>query len=400
MPNGWKILAAMSLLLAARVPAQPAGDAPPSPAPPPGPGAAAPTSPADDVIEVEVEGEGMSRESALKAALRAALERGGQVEIFSHSEVANFQLMHDTIIARASGIITDYRVLQEQPGVGGTRVIRIRARVSKRKLAQSWVEVQNILRQVGKPRIMVWINEQIGGKPERQSILETVIEEQLLKSGFDLVDKSAIKEIRQRELIDATSEGHLNRLRAVAKDFDAHIFIAGTANADPAGLESVYEVPIAFYNCDVQVKAYYTDTGRLLASKGIANTRGGARGRREHSPQAGKTALANAGEQVVRELYGQVLEQWTTAITAGGEIRLEVEGMNYGAARRLRDALGDMDGIESVNMDLTKGIATYRITARMGTEEFADRLSGGDLAGEIEIIDLKPNRLQARPAAP
>lgn len=394
-----KLIIAMTLLLAGPAFSQPASDQTASPPAPQGP---RPAALPDDggIVELEVEGEGMSREGALKSALRNALERGGSVEIFSQTEVANFQLLHDTIISRATGLITDYRVLEERSGVGGTTLVRIRARVSKRKLAQSWAEVQNILRQVGKPRIMVSIAERIGGQGQQQSILETVIEEQLLKSGFDLVEKSAVKELRRREMIDATSEGNIARMRAIAKDAGAHIFITGTASADPAGMDSAYDVPIAFYNCDAQVKAYYTDTGKLLASKGIANVRGGARGKREHSPQAGRTALAIAGDQAVREIYGQVLEQWTTAITGGGEILLEVEGMNYGAARALRDAMAEQAGIESINMDLTKGIATYRITARMGAEELADRLSTGDLARHIEIIDLKPNRLQARPVGP
>ena len=50
------------------------------------------------------------------------------------------------------------------------------------------------------------------------------------------------------------------------KDAGAQIFIRGSANADRAGLEHLYGTPAAFYNCDVQAKVYYTDTGKLLTS--------------------------------------------------------------------------------------------------------------------------------------
>src|SRR5262245_1380648 len=68
---------------------------------------------ADDFVVVEVDGEGMSEDEALKMALRAALERGGKQEIFSNSHVENFQLMHDTIITRAVGLVTDYQVISK-----------------------------------------------------------------------------------------------------------------------------------------------------------------------------------------------------------------------------------------------------------------------------------------------
>ena len=43
----------------------------------------------DDVVVIEAEGEGLTKEEALKAALRDALEKGGQQEIFSDSRVEN-----------------------------------------------------------------------------------------------------------------------------------------------------------------------------------------------------------------------------------------------------------------------------------------------------------------------
>ena len=129
----------------------------------------------------------MTKDEALKAALRNALEKGGQQEIFSDSQVENFQLMHDTIITRAQGIVKDYEIISQQKVVGGSVRISIKAKVSKSVLAQSWGEIQNVLMQLGRPKIMVSIVERIDGNVEYQSILETLIEKPLLKSGFELV---------------------------------------------------------------------------------------------------------------------------------------------------------------------------------------------------------------------
>lgn len=354
-----------------------------------------PPKPAD-VVVVEADGEGVTREAALKVALRAALEKGGQQEIFSDTKVQNFQLMHDTILSRAVGLVKDYEVVKEAPVVGGTFKVWIKARVSKSVLAQSWGEVQNVLNQIGRPKILVAITEKIDGRTEDQSILETKIEERLLRSGFDMVEKSGAASIRQKELDDAAAEGNVGKLQAIAKDFDAHIFIAGTANANQAGIEAVFGVPIAFYNCDVQVKAFYTDTAKLLASKGLPSTRGGARGLKEYSPQAGKQAIDNVSQQLINEIYEQVMEQWCTEISAGGELVLEVEGFSFKQGNDLKKLIASIEGVEHVNFKLTKGVATYAINAKMSAQDLAEKLSEGEVAKVIEIVDLKQNRLQAK----
>src|SRR5262249_23626931 len=157
---------------------------------------------------------------------------------FSNSKVENFQLMHDTIITRALGIVTDYTVVSEGKGMGGTYRMKIKAKVSKSVLAKSWGELQNVLNQIGRPKVMVAITERIDGQLEEQSILETNIEEKLLKSGFDLVARTAMESIRKKEMDDAAVSGNVGKLQAIAKDHDAQIFIAGTTNANQAGVEN------------------------------------------------------------------------------------------------------------------------------------------------------------------
>ncbi|HOA74457.1 MAG TPA: hypothetical protein PL151_07085 [Phycisphaerae bacterium] len=362
--------------------------------------AAAPMATAadDEVVVVEAEGEGLDKDQAIKAALREALEKGGKVEIFSQSQVENFQLIHDTIISRAEGIVTDYQIVKGPTPVvgGGTVKVWIKARVSKKAMVDSWGAIQNVLNQIGRPKIMVHIVEKIDGNTEAQSILETKIEERMLKSGFDLVDRNQVQAIAEKEKADAAVQDNLARLQAIAKDFGAHILITGTANANQAGMENLYGTPVAFYNCDAQVKVFWTDTGKLLASVGLPQTRGGARGRKEFSPQAGKQALDIAGQRVVNEIYQQVLSQWSTALSAGGELILEVEGLKAPAAIRLRKMLSEIEGVEKVNYDMTGGLVRFRINARMGGQDLFERLAEGEFEKAIELLDLKPNRIQAK----
>lgn len=354
---------------------------------------------AADVVEVETTGEGISEDSARRDALRKALERGAGVEIASRSEAQNFELIRDTIYARADGIVTDYKVLDQGEAAGGTWYCKIRAKVSKSAVASSWGEVQNVLDQIGRPAIAVFIQEKIDGRLQDSSILQARIEERLLKAGFDIRAGDHLQALAEKEKLDASVEGNIAKALAIAKDFHTQIFITGTAQADAAGVRELAGEPTAMYNGDAMIKMFYTDTGQLVATESLANWRGGARGFYDRSPQAGKKALENAGEELVERCFQSVMRQWATRISAGGEITLEIEGLSVADGLRLRKKLRDIDPDRIVSVDgpsSTKGIATYRIKAKMTAETLAEYLIDGEWADLIEIVDLKSNRIQAK----
>ena len=353
---------------------------------------------AEDVVVVTVTGQGVSEEAAQNDALRRALEQGGEQEISSFSQVENFELIRDTIYSRAAGIITDYKILNKGPAAGGLFFCEIQAKVSKTAVATSWGEVQNVLDQIGRPGVMVMIAEYIDNVPDDSSILESKIEERLLKSGFDVYAGAQVREIAKREAADAAVEDNVAKMQAIAKDFETQIFIVGSAHANAAGVEDLYGAKVAMYNGDAVVKMFYTDTGRLLASESLPNWRGGARGHFTASKQAGKMALSNAGAEIVEKVYNTCMTQWATQISAGGEIQLEVEGLNVAEAVKIKKKLGEVEGIDKVHYKLTKGIAKYRIVGKMTAESFTEILVEPEWEALIEIIDVKLNRIQAKKA--
>lgn len=358
-----------------------------------------PVAAQEEVVEITVTGQGISEDAAKNDALRKALEQGGKVEISSHSNVANFELIRDSIYARADGIVSDYRILEQGDAGGGIKFCRVHAKVTKNAIASTWGEVQNVLDQIGQPGIAVYIKETIDGVVQESSILESVIENRLVNKGFKVYDTQQLLAKLSREELDAAAEGNENKQHALAKDFVMQIFITGHAHANAAGLKELEGRPTAMYNGDAVIKMYYTDTAQLLASESLANWRGGAQGFHETSPQAGKKALENAGAELVDRLYHNVMKRWSTQISAGGELSLEVEGMDMGDAIRLKKKLKDInpDKILSVNgPSATKGIITFRIKAKMTAEEFAEYLVEGEFASMIGVVDLKSNRIQAK----
>ncbi|MHC5108516.1 MAG: hypothetical protein ACYTHJ_01400 [Planctomycetota bacterium] len=352
----------------------------------------------DDVVVVTVKGEGISEESARNDALRKALEQGGAVEISSHSNVEDFALIRDTIYSRADGIVKDYKVLNEGPAAGGIYYCEIQAKVSKSAIASTWGEVQNVLDQVGRPGIAVYILERIDGIVQDSSILESKIENRLLDAGFTVFAGEQIRRIMEKESADAEADVNMAKVQAVAKDFGTQIFITGTAQANAAGVKNLAGQNTAMYNGDCMVKMYYTDTGQLLASESLPNWRGGARGHHDLSPQAGKKALSNAGTDVVAKVYDSVMRRWATRLSSGGEIELEVEGVTMGDIIKIKKHLKNIDRnkVKNVNHSLTKGIGKFRIKAKFTAEEFVEYLVEPPFDELIEVIDLKLARIQAR----
>ena len=354
---------------------------------------------AQDVETVTVIGEGMTEDEARRDALRKALELGGKTEIASHSQVENFELIRDTIYARSEGIVTDYKILRQGDLAGGTKYCEIRAQVSRNAVATSWAEVQNVLDQIGQPGIAVYILERIDGVKQDSSILESQIENRLLARGFTVYAGEQVRVIAEKEAADAESEANVAKMQAIAKDFGTQIFITGTAQTNAAGVRNLAGQSTAMYNGDAMIKMYYTDTGQLMASESVPNWRGGARGFFTHSPQAGKKALENAGQEVVERCYRNVMRQWATRISHGGELKLEIEGMTIAEALKLKTKIKAInpDKIVSVNgPKATKGIMTFRIKAKMTAEDLATYLVEDDWAQIIEIVDLKSNRIQAK----
>lgn len=357
-----------------------------------------PVSASQDFVEVTVTGQGLTKEAARNDALRQALEQGGKIEISSRSNVENFALIRDTIYARADGIVSDYQILEQGDAAGGVKFCTIRAKVSKSAVASNWGEVQNVLDQIGRPGIAIFIMERIDGTLQDSSILESQLEHRLLKAGFDVYAGEQIRALAEKESADAAGADNVAKVRAIAKDFGTQIFITGTAQANAAGVRDLAGQATAMYNGDARIKMYYTDTGQLLASESLANWRGGARGFNDISPQAGKKALENAGKELVERCYDGVMRQWATRITAGGLIRLEVEGISITDAIKLKKRIAriDPDRIKNVQYSFTHRIATFRIKATLTASELAEYLVEDDFARLIEITDLKTNRIQAR----
>lgn len=355
--------------------------------------------PPQEIVEVEVTGEAFYEDAALNDALRRAMEAAAGAEIEKHRAEGNFELIRDTLFAGAAGIITDYEILDKGDAAGGTKFCRVRARVSRNVIASTWMEVQNVLKQIGRPGVAVYILERIDGVIQDSSILESQIENRLLARGFKVYAGEHLRVLRERAIEDAKFEADTTRMQALSLEWGTQIFITGTAQANAAGVKELAGQPTAMYNGDGMIKMYYTDTAEMMASESLANWRGGAAGLHTHSPQGGKKALENASAELAERCYQSVMRQWSRRLSTGGELSLEIQGMAVGEALKIKNKLKDIDRERIMSVDgpsSTKGLVTFRIKAKMSAEDLAAHLVEGEWPSLIEIVDLKPMRIQAK----
>jgi hypothetical protein len=69
--------------------------------------------------------------------------------------------------------------------------------------------------------------------------------------------------------------------------------------------------------------------------------------------------------------------------------------MAFKAANQMKRELQQLEGVTAVNMKFARNIATYRINARMGGQDLAERLAEAPFDRWIEINDVQLNRVQA-----
>ena len=343
----------------------------------------------DNLVEVTVTGEGADEDEALRDALRKAVEAGAGSFIYSQSEVKDFVLVRDTILARAAGFIQKRTVLSKTEMEDGTWQVRVKAEVSIQGVEDAWGVVTNMLAQMGRPKIMVFINEQIGSETVANSTVQTRIENLLLKNGFVLVNKAQLKAIDQKDLAAAVAEDSPARVQAIAKRFGAQLFIAGTANAASGGRRNIGGVTFETYEAEANVKCYRSDTAQLLSSIPGRPMRGVDRVWRS----AAKKALDAEAQWVAPRVQRDILQFWQDALAGRGEVQLHVEGLKFKSYAKLKKALKAVKHVKDVTGKFHNGVGEFSLQSDVNAQTLAETLV--EEMETLEITDVSQNVIKA-----
>jgi hypothetical protein len=352
---------------------------------------AAPAPKPDDVKAVTVTGAGLTQEAALRDAQRKALEEGAGTFISSQTKVENFQLVKDTILARAAGFIQsyekvgDYKELEDK-----TFEIRIKAVVSVKGVVDMWGTVKTLLAQVGRPKIMVWVNEKIEKEDVPDSTVSAGIEESLLKSGFLLVDRERIKKLAEKDGAIANIEDKPEKVIALMKQEGAQIFITGAAHATKGDTHTDGGLTLYTYEAECNLRGFLEDTGQLIFKIPGKSTRGVQRVWRS----AAKQALDSQAKLIVPQVTSEILQHWQDWLGGHGELKMEVEGISFKGYLKLKESLKNVKEIKDVTVQFNNKIANCSIQADAKAEAVAEAIVKA--FSDLDITDVSANTIKAK----
>ncbi len=254
-----------------------------------------------------------AREGALRDALRKAVETGLGSMLESRTMVENFELKKDEIFSKAAGYVSTYEVLEEKKQFD-LYTVKVKAVVNQQKLGDDARALGLLQELVGKPKMMIMVDEYWWDSSLPKDAQETVddpasaarIAERFLGRGFSLVDAETVKSLRQSEMLsmdDLMNNGEaITRIaQQAAAEYGAEILILGTCKAEPASLVG------GKYTATATLSAKIVDasTGALLGTKQYSQSGVGI------SPeQARSESGARAGDGVSQTLIDQVLNSW------------------------------------------------------------------------------------------
>lgn len=335
----------------------------------------------DDIVIVKVKGQGVSKDGALKDALRRAVEQGGQQEIASKSQTKDFALELDVVLSRSAGLVKDYKILGET-SANGVVTIEIEAKVSKKLIDATWAEVAILLKQLGRPKIMVIFTEIIHDltreEPSREivqrdSILGTAIERKLLQLGFKLVNPGQMKEIDRKKAEAAAMEDNTEALKAIATSYGAQVYIKGTSRASGPQVTTAAGIELNMWESDVTIQGFWTETGDAIFSNTMTGVRGGSR---VAGPIGGRQTLEKTGQKLADASVYDLLESWTRGTAGGvGDVIIDVSGVaDVKQSILIKKALEGIAGVEEVVKDGAKGQVKYTVQSNMTAETLTEHL--------------------------
>ena len=344
----------------------------------------------NNLAEVTVTVAGTDEPDALRMALRQAVETGAGTYIYSQSQTKDFALVKDTVLARAAGFVQSHTVVSKRALPDGTIELKVVAIVSVQGIQDTWGAVTTLLGEMGRPKIMVFVSEKIDNVPQGDSVVQTRIENMLLKSGFLLVNKEQIAAIDRKDLAAAAAEDSPARLQAIAKRFGAQLFISGVANSNAGPTGNVGGVALFPYQADANIRCYRSDTAQLLSSIPGEPTRGVDRVARSGAQKS----LDAQAQQVAPRVVADILTFWQDALSGRGEVQLMVDSITFTQYTDLKRRLGTLPQIKQVNGRFANQTAELSIQADSTAEVLAEKIA--QALSDLEITDVSANVIKAK----
>ena len=235
------------------------------------------------------------------------------------------------------------------------------------------------------PRFMVIVEERVDGQPSEVSSVAAKIEEEFLKRGYRLVDKSQFDQITARDI--ALAESNPARARELGMRYGAELVITGKAETSFDAEKTFYGVVNYEFASKGTARLIITDTGELIAvvSKSAKKS------------ATGMSSAANLSLQVLGSSIAEELLARTTAklaeMSAGPRIlQVAFVGIDNLVVLDYETRLvREVPIIKALKIRyLEKDVAVYEATVTGTLEDLRKALSA---RSDLAVIGFTGNRL-------
>ncbi|MBI5844249.1 MAG: hypothetical protein HZB23_06235 [Deltaproteobacteria bacterium] len=367
---------------------------------------------------VTAQGLGPDSRAALLAAKRDAVEKVAGAIIQSETEVRNFAVHRDRVLSRTSGAVKSYTVTSETKTTDGLTEVAITALVSTSDVNRELAALRILFETMDKPRVMVMLDERIGGSPS--SVFQTELTKKLLEYGFNMVDTATVAAIIDKDdaLLKQALAGETSAAVKVGLLNGAEVLILGSVK--PSAGPKVYDLVSG--QADVSISAVSCASGQVLAS-------GTAHGAAVHcnleaaQAEAVKKAAARIMERkkegaTVTSFFDKLVASWQDMSLNGIAIAVKVVNVkDFKGYDVVKQALEEADSfvVSVVQRGYARPEASYEVTYKGLSDTLARSLDGVEVEGlgvmrvssmasgaltlELEGPDSGPKQ-DEKPAAP
>jgi hypothetical protein len=367
---------------------------------PPAPGPAAPAD-QEQVFTVTANGASTyfaadlarSREEALEAARRDAVEQVSGVIITSETEMKNFDLVKDEVLTRTQGYVKSSKIVKEGRD-GPMYAVTIEAVVSKGAFLKEINEsLEGLYRRVGKPRVMLFIKEsQAAGDLSTANaaglgVTEKEIRKILLAQGFTFIDPRVVTRAQMAALEAKGKNVDPATITQLGQTTKAEIVIVGEARTSVKGeIGKFHRV-----QADLSLDVLKTDNGQVMASDVHS-----ALALHVNPDTAAISALQKAAQEETPKLMQQVTYQWLKDKNEGARVELVVRNASFGDLVALRRSLSNtVRGVKKVTQrSFSQGTALLELETRDSADRVAEALNDAKFEGfGLEIVDVTATSL-------
>ncbi|MFH1851636.1 MAG: hypothetical protein ABIA75_04760 [Candidatus Neomarinimicrobiota bacterium] len=337
-------------------------------------------------------GEGLAttREAALTAAKRDAVEKGIGVIIASETLVKNAMVAEDRILSKANGFVKTWEEISASETSDGLWEVKISAVVTDilDEVVKDQLALDLLLDWLRNPRFMVMIDELNVDDP-KSAVAETEIGRVMGQKGFDIISPTQSEALRQRNVNLAEIQSDPNAVIALANEFGAEYIVTGTARANAITHAMLGSSFSGQGNITAQV--IRADNAQILAQETF-------HGKAIHVDQhtAGMYSLKDAAEQLSNFLISESIRRWSLEQSNARPLDITLTGINFGQRKQFIEFLEtSLNGIAGVDRPaFIAGVLTLRVRFTGTGEEFADAIYGCDFGSfTIEVHEVTANKV-------